>query len=307
MARETYMNLLPILRVLLRERNVTRASEVLGMTQSGTSTALRKLRELLDDPLLVQVGREMVLTERAKALIAPLEASMLALQDCLRPHEFRPSEIKRQFRIWAVDCIALRLSELLLPRLEAEAPGLSLRFVDRSTSGVESSLSDGEIDMAIIPTGVIPAHTTLLQSAFAYHDRFVAVTGPEHRLASRQPLEQDDLKRYRFVAFFNGNDRWNQDELRAFAGYDMELAPIVQLEQLSLLPVLALNTDTVAITLHSAAILAQRYVPLRVIELPPPTITQEIHVTWSIVADRDPEHIWLREIILDVLRDHAGD
>lgn len=301
MARETYMNLLPILRVLLRERNVTRASEVLGMTQSGTSTALRKLRELLDDPLLVQVGRNMVLTERAKALIAPLEASMLALQDCLRPHEFRPGEIRRQFRIWAVDSLALRVSELLLPRLKEEAPGLSLRFVDLSTSGVESSLGGGEIDMAIIPTGVIPAHTSLLRSAFAFQDRFVAVTGPDHPLASRLSLEQDELRQYRFVAFFNGNDRWSRDELRAFGGYDVELAPAVQLEQLSLLPILAMNTDTVAITLQSAVLPMKRYVPLHMIELPPPVITQDIHVTWSVIADRDPEHIWLREMILDVL------
>lgn len=302
MRRIPNLGLLPILQVLLREQSVTRASEILGMTQSGTSTALRRLREAFDDPLLVQVGRKMVLTERARALIEPLEASLAALEECLRPQEFEPRGLKRQFRIWAIDSVALRVAELVLPRLQEVAPDVSLRFIDLSTSGVEINLSGGEVDMAIVPTGVIPADSSLLQSAFAYDDRFVAVVGPDHPLAGLSRLEPEHLTQNRCVAFQNGNDRWSRDELRDFAGYIVELAPAIQLEQLSLLPILALRTDTIAITLHSAAAAMARYVPLRVIELPNPSVFQEIHVVWSVVAARDPAHRWLRELILAELR-----
>jgi len=52
------LNLLVVLRALLRERHVTRAASSVGLSQSATSHALARLRELCDDPLLVRHGRE---------------------------------------------------------------------------------------------------------------------------------------------------------------------------------------------------------------------------------------------------------
>lgn len=44
------LNLLVHLDVLLREKNVTRASEQLGITQPAMSNILRRLRKLFNDP-----------------------------------------------------------------------------------------------------------------------------------------------------------------------------------------------------------------------------------------------------------------
>lgn len=48
------LNLLVHLDVLLREKNVTRAAEQLGITQPAMSNILRRLRKLFNDPLLVR-------------------------------------------------------------------------------------------------------------------------------------------------------------------------------------------------------------------------------------------------------------
>src|SRR6185295_16428455 len=56
------LNLLVILRALLNERHVTRAAQRIGLSQSATSHALARLRELLGDPLLVRSGRALTLT-----------------------------------------------------------------------------------------------------------------------------------------------------------------------------------------------------------------------------------------------------
>lgn len=45
------LNLLIYLDVLLREKNVTRAAEQLGVTQPAMSNILRRLRNLFNDPL----------------------------------------------------------------------------------------------------------------------------------------------------------------------------------------------------------------------------------------------------------------
>ena len=59
------LNLLVYLDMLLRERNVTRAANQLGITQPAMSNGLRRLRDLFEDPLLVRTSEGMIPTERA--------------------------------------------------------------------------------------------------------------------------------------------------------------------------------------------------------------------------------------------------
>ena len=62
------LNLLKYLDVLLREQNVTRAAEQLGITQPAMSNSLKRLRELFGDPLLIRTSDGMTATERAQEL-----------------------------------------------------------------------------------------------------------------------------------------------------------------------------------------------------------------------------------------------
>jgi len=56
------LNLLVALDALFAERSVSRAGERMHLSQSATSGALARLREVFRDQLLVPVGRKMVLT-----------------------------------------------------------------------------------------------------------------------------------------------------------------------------------------------------------------------------------------------------
>lgn len=80
MLRGVNLNLLPILRELLRERNVTAAAKRLNLTQSGVSEALGRLRVQFGDELLVKTGRRMVPTALALE-IAPRLEDLLATTD----------------------------------------------------------------------------------------------------------------------------------------------------------------------------------------------------------------------------------
>lgn len=62
------LNLLVYIDVLLRERNVTRAANALGITQPAMSNSLKRLRDTFGDPLLVRTSEGMQPTERAVAL-----------------------------------------------------------------------------------------------------------------------------------------------------------------------------------------------------------------------------------------------
>ena len=72
--RRIDLNLLLVFDVLMQEKNVSRAAERVFLSQSAMSNALKRLREMLDDPILVRGAKGMQPTPRALALEAPVRS-----------------------------------------------------------------------------------------------------------------------------------------------------------------------------------------------------------------------------------------
>src|SRR5688500_3406247 len=91
------LNLLVVLDALLAERHVTRAAARVGLTQSAASHALGRLRDLLDDPLLVRGPRgALVRTPRAEALAPALARALDQVREALRGEPaFDPATARR--------------------------------------------------------------------------------------------------------------------------------------------------------------------------------------------------------------------
>src|ERR1700754_2270672 len=118
------LNLLVALDALARERSVTRAAERVGVTQSAMSHALRRLRELLGDALLVRGQGSMVLTPRAQALSLPVRSGLVTLGRALaEPEPFVPSTAQRTFTIATPDLFDVWVGPALLERTRRDAPG----------------------------------------------------------------------------------------------------------------------------------------------------------------------------------------
>jgi DNA-binding transcriptional LysR family regulator len=142
-------NLLFALRALIRERNVTRAARAIGIGQSSMSHALSRLRAHFGDPLLVKVGRLLVLTERARSLIEPVEAAATELERVfLREPAFVPKSSRRLFRIVGTDNLELYLMPRIAALLEREAPNVSIRF-HALPKDWAAALSRGEADLKL--------------------------------------------------------------------------------------------------------------------------------------------------------------
>ena len=122
------LNLLRVLDVLLEERSVTRAAARLGRSQPATSHALQRLRDALDDPLLIWQGREMVPTPRAEALGPELRRLLDGLRRSLTESAaFDPATARRRFVLGAPDSLAPLVPDLL--GALADAPGVTLELV----------------------------------------------------------------------------------------------------------------------------------------------------------------------------------
>ena len=70
--KETDLNLFIAFDVIYTEKNLTKAGQVLGITQPAVSNALSRLRELFDDELFIRSSKGMIplrwLTKLSKML-----------------------------------------------------------------------------------------------------------------------------------------------------------------------------------------------------------------------------------------------
>ncbi|MDR0216476.1 MAG: LysR family transcriptional regulator [Comamonas sp.] len=152
--RSLDLNLLRVFDEVMSERSLTRAAHKLNITQPAVSNAMRRLREVLGDELLVRQGQGVEPTPRAQALWPVVREAMQQLEGVLAPDDFNPATADTTFVIAMADATAATLIPPLYPILEKEAPGISVRVLPLTTRDPRPLLDDGEADMAV---GYFPA------------------------------------------------------------------------------------------------------------------------------------------------------
>ncbi|MDH2067217.1 LysR family transcriptional regulator [Pantoea sp. GD03673] len=94
------LNLLPVLLVMMEERNVTRAAERLGITQPALSNALNRLRETLNDPLFIRERYGMRPTPKAEQLAQVVGPALASIDKViLGQQDFDPLRATRLFTL----------------------------------------------------------------------------------------------------------------------------------------------------------------------------------------------------------------
>lgn len=131
------LNLLRVLDVLLEERNVTRAGQRLGLSQSAVSHALNRLRYALGDELLLRGAHGMTPTPRALELGPQVHAALNQLGAALSPPDFDPATTRRRFAIatGAYGCAVLVPG--LVALLAEQAPGAELAITETGADLLE--------------------------------------------------------------------------------------------------------------------------------------------------------------------------
>src|SRR5262245_45116812 len=101
---------LQVLDVLLREHSLTRAAQVLNVTQPALSKTLARLRRYFDDPLFVRVSLRMEPTPKALELQAPIAAILERMRALRSEHvPFDPKTSDRIFNFCVVDAGVIKL------------------------------------------------------------------------------------------------------------------------------------------------------------------------------------------------------
>ncbi len=205
--RQLDLNLLLAFDALADAGGVTAAAQTLGLSQSAMSHTLGRLRVALGDPLLVRAGAKMALTPRAEALKGPVRDALLDLERAAFFEEgFEPGSSERTFRMRSPDLFDLLILPPLYRRLHERAPGVDLLVRPLGGPGLEAELSEGIIDLAVVPGRAVEPGRDKNQRAAA---KGAARGPPPLLLAPRPPIR--GRPRPRAVSIggsFVGGPRW---------------------------------------------------------------------------------------------------
>lgn len=290
------LNLLVLLRAVLRERHVTRAAASVGLSQSAASHALSRLRDLLGDPLLVRRGRTLSLTPRAARLLPVLERGLGELENAIAGEpEFEPTTARRRFTIGAADYLQALITAPLLQRLATHAPFVDLTIVVFPNIG--ELLESGAIDLALTVANQIDR---TLKRVTLFEEGFVCMVRRGHpEVRKRLTLERYLSLRHLVVAP-TGTPGSLVDTALEAQGLERRIA--LRVTNFLIAPVVISETDFIS-TMPER--LARRLAKTYSLELfsPPLELPEfEYCMAWHPRLDEDPAQRWLREFVAGVTK-----
>lgn len=313
--RSVNLNLIPILREILRHRNLTRASETLNLTQSAVSNSLRQLREHFGDELLVRDGRNMRLTDVGLRMIEPVEEAMIAVQRAFAPQRFDAAESSQRFRVATADYVMATLAPPLTSMMEKDGPKMSVQLLTaRRQSGED--LRVGRVDMIIMPRRML--YSGVGGRNFAQTEAVVHPLMTEHFVVVGH-RDDPDLKRgltaKRYLERAHAGFFLDFDVHASLEQFYLNEAGIRQFERVLTssfcsLPLIAATSNCLTLLPESMARSASETLPLRVVRSPIEMPPLELIMVWHKRREDDEALKWLASALTRcaevVMRDNAA-
>ena len=307
--RSIDLNLLVYLDALLRLRNVTRAAESLGISQPAMSNALRRLRTLFSDPLLVRTSSGMSPTERALKLQPLIREIVASIEQAVEADKgFDASNASRVFRISISDYGESTLLPPLLRRMRSEAPNITLDMLTPSDVSYQD-VELGNVDMVINRFDALPEsfhQKTIWRDRFScllsnhnpirHHFNLENYLGASHVWVSKTGMgigvgvEPDASQQLGWVDDALAK-LGKKRRIRVFTRHYRSAMQLAELRDL----VITLPSKAAKLLIESPD----------VVILPPPFEIPEIELkmAWSPLLQNNPAHKWLRNLITDVTRE----
>ena len=290
--------LVRVLRTLLVERSVTLTAQRLNQTQPAISTALRRLRETLNDPILVRGKSGMVPTEYGASLLPSAQRVLREVDFVATPHgDFDPGRSRRTFRVAAPDYLNDFFMPTVIAQFREAAPHARLEIDSLNpTLDHAAALEAGELDLVI---GNWPKPDARFEKSNLFSDTVVCLMRADH------PLAQGPMTRETYLAAphlaptpYSGARGGAVDT--GFARARAERRIVTTLPYFGLVPQVLLQSDLIFTTTRRFAMHYANMLPLAVVDVPIPFPRIRCYQLWHAQPDRPSDIGWLRTLMSEV-------
>src|SRR5580693_1556421 len=266
------LNLLVALDALLTEQSTTRAGKRINLSQPAMSCALARLRSYFNDPLLSQVGRNLVPTPLGASLMQPVRELLLRTEATLdsRPI-FDPATARRTFKLLMSDYVSTVLMAEVATRAERMAPHLSFEVLPLGLNSV-SAIESGDVDLLLMPEQFLPRG---IRAEVLFEEHYVCVAWAGNTLVS------DSITCEQYLSL----------------GHVVARRVETVVGEFSVLPQYVVGSMRIATMHNRLAELYAGYMPLKILPLPYDLPILREAVAWNRHRDQDLGLAWVRNLL----------
>jgi DNA-binding transcriptional LysR family regulator len=298
------LRLIHVLSVLITEQSVTRAAVRLNQTQPAVSAALRKLRQITNDKILVRGSGRYVATPRAQQLLMSSKRILAEFETMVSDPAPFSRHLKRRFCIGSLDYGGYDFLPNLIERSMSLSSQISIHIKSiGSSDDMVDHLETDELDCAITNW---PSPPPLLRWRKIHEEDFALVMPSTHPLANRA-FAIDDVIAYPHVAVTSAFQarRTVVDEYLHRENLRREIK--VSIPAFSMIPDILVRSELLAIVGRSTALSFSNRHGLAVREMPIKLPKARLYILWHARHHDMFEHKWLRRTITDVWHDWATE
>jgi DNA-binding transcriptional LysR family regulator len=289
---------LRVFEVLLREHSLTRAAEVLGVTQPALSKTLAALRGYFSDPLFVRVGQRMEPTAKALHLSTAVREILDQLTSLRTAHvPFHPAVTARTFRFSSVDSGTIRQLPALIRAIGDRAPKVRLQIMPLDVARLESSLESGKLDFA---TGSFPGLSKRIRRQFLWSVSYVGVARHDHPRLKDKPTLKAFAAEKHVLVYSAGTGHAHLRTERALEKALPNDHIVCKVPSFVSAAVLVGMSDLVATLPAGMAQTLAPHLGLKIFPVPLRTPSIDIYQYWHERFHRDPGNEWIRELFAEL-------
>ena len=288
---------LQILAAVYKTRNVSQASDKVGLSQPSVSIRLGRLRDHFRDPLFVRTSTGMLPTPRADSLIPSIQQALALFDGSLSQRTvFDPRTSDRKFRICMTDVGQMVVLPVLLKHMQSIAPHVELEVLNLNAEAPRL-LESGEADTAL-------GFTLEIQAGFYQQallsDHFVCMVSRDHpRIGTRLSRKQFESE-LQIDVITRGTGHW----LLYKALEDAQVARRVAVRVPSFLGLtqIVAHSDLLALVPARLGKILSKEGDVKILAAPIKLPSYVVKHYWHERYHRDPANIWFRGLIVALLQ-----
>jgi DNA-binding transcriptional LysR family regulator len=286
------LNLFVILNAIYTEGSLTKAAEVVGITQPAVSNALARLREKFNDDLFVRTGTGMVPTQKTENIINDIQSALTLMQHSVNePDTFDEKTTTRTFKLSLGDISEGRVLPFIMKEIDKNAKNISVGSYAYKRSDQIHALATNNLDFVVDP--VIPASDEI-SSFKVFEDDFVAIHREGHPISQIENPSIDDIlaQDHLHVSSRKRGLHLIDVELDKI-GYRRKVA--LRCQHFLIAPTIIKSTDMLLFATRSFA----KTHNLPFLEIPADIPSMEYFLIWHKSDEGDGGHIWMKKLIIN--------
>lgn len=289
--RNVDLNLLTVFDAVMQLQNITRASQMLGMSQPAVSNAVSRLKVMFNDDLFVRSGRGIQPTTRARQLFGPVRQALQIVMNELPGAGFDDQTSLRQFNIAICSPLDLRLTANILNSLETKSSFVTVNFQTLISENIEHQLRYQDVEFVI-------SYRRFERPGFCnqplFTDELVLVAAQHHPRISPHMSDEKYLNEQHAVVMNGSHYSFSLPYYDSSTG-----KPLIGYQGTDLNSVMNIVSRTHMVALVPRWLAQSHAGMLNLNIIPMPWMSNQLpcYLTWHESASKDKGNMWMKSLL----------